>query len=117
MSAETWPVGHFIKDEMKERGWTRRELVQRLGEPLDVNSLAIALLIDTPRKGMLIGKDLASDLARVFGTSPELWINLDVAWQASVPSSDADSVPDSNENHLVNQVSPKPSPSSLEQKQ
>lgn len=117
MSAETWPVGHFIKDEMKERGWTRRELVQRLGEPLDVNSLAIDLLIDTPRKGMLIGKDLAADLARAFGTSPELWINLDAAWQASVPSSDAGSVPSGNAEHLADQISLNHSPSSLEQKQ
>jgi plasmid maintenance system antidote protein VapI len=78
--AEVWPVGHFIENEMRARGWTRRELVKRLGGS-NVDQLAIDLLIDAPQKGVLIGRDLAADIARAFGTSAELWLNLDKAWQ------------------------------------
>jgi plasmid maintenance system antidote protein VapI len=78
--AEVWPVGHFIENEMRERGWTRRELVKRVGCGM-VNQLAINILIDAPQKGVRIGNDLAADIARAFGTSAELWLNLDKAWQ------------------------------------
>lgn len=77
--AEVWPVGLFIEEELRARGWTRRELVLRMGGS-NVDELAIDLLIDAPRRGMWIGNDLASDLARVFGTSVELWINIDQAY-------------------------------------
>ncbi len=77
---EVWPVGHFIRQELHERKWTRDELLKKLGGGA-AYQLAIDLLLDAPRKGVLIGRDLAADVARVFGTSAELWINLDKAWQ------------------------------------
>lgn len=78
--AEVWPVGHFIENEMNERGWTRRELVSRLGGGA-TTELEIDLLIFAPTKGVLLGAETAADIARVFGTSAELWLNLDKAWQ------------------------------------
>ncbi len=78
--AEAWPVGHFVENEMRKRRWTKRELLSLMGGSPQ-RELEIELLLFAPTKGVILDSELAADLARVFGTSAGLWINLDKAWQ------------------------------------
>jgi plasmid maintenance system antidote protein VapI len=78
-SAKVWPVGHFLKEEIKSRGWTIQDVTLMMDDP--VSQLAFGLLINCPTKGMIIGKKMANELAHIFGTSKKYWINLDAAWQ------------------------------------
>lgn len=79
--AEVFPVGIFILEEMKARGWTTHKVAALMRGPTDVNELAIELTLYAPTKGVLLGEDMGRDLARVFGTSEDYWLNLDKAWQ------------------------------------
>ena len=66
--ATVWPVSSFILEEMEARGWTKEYLLSRKGI----------------RKGLLTGSKLkrrdCTNLAHVFGTSPEYWKNLQELW-------------------------------------
>lgn len=78
--AESFPVGSFILDEMQERGWSVEELVRQMRADA-VGQLTIELLIYAPTKGATLDERTASQLAHAFGTSKELWLRLDRAWQ------------------------------------
>ena len=80
--ATTFPVGSFILDEMHERGWSTKELVQRMGGD-DVTRLTVELLIHAPTKGAILDQETAIRLATAFGTSKELWLKIDETWQQS----------------------------------
>lgn len=54
----------------KERGWSVSELVRLMGG-------------DSITKLAILDEETASGLAAAFGTSKELWVNLDADWQAS----------------------------------
>ena len=67
-SAETFHPAEFIRDEMKARGWANKDL-------------AIALdCRDEYAEHILAGKKItgrdAHQLARAFGTSVDVWVNL-----------------------------------------
>ncbi len=74
--AQVFPPGAFIREELEARGWTQRAFAQILGRPLqNIN-------------GIINGKTAitavtAKQLALVFGTSPELWLNLETAYRLS----------------------------------
>lgn len=72
--AEVFPPGEFIRAELAARGITQADLAARMGcSPSTVSALLEDQLAVTPR--------LAVSLALVFGTSPEFWTALEVAWQ------------------------------------
>ncbi len=79
-----FPVGEFIADEMKVRCWSRNELVARMSRSFEDAvglQLELALLLDTPIKGVILDERTAMALGRAFGTSASLWMKLDRQWQ------------------------------------
>lgn len=80
--------GVFISEELTARGWSRDDLATRIAgadtKEWGVARLALDFYLDagpgTP--AMLMG-DFVHDLARVFGTSVELWTNLEASWRAA----------------------------------
>jgi HTH-type transcriptional regulator/antitoxin HigA len=75
--AEAFPPGEFIREELAARGWTQGDLASIVGRPLQaVNEIV------NGRKA--ITAQTARQLAAAFGTSPELWLNLESAWRLSI---------------------------------
>lgn len=83
--AEAFCPADFIWDEMKARDWSINELARRMGGDPVVNVCALELGWFARQKGLLIGPEMAAQLARAFGTSAELWLNMDAAWQKYAP--------------------------------
>lgn len=72
--AEVFHPGEFLREELEERGWTQSDLAEILGRPLRlVNEIIMG------KRG--ISPETAAGLAAALGTSPELWMNLDSAYQ------------------------------------
>ncbi len=72
--AELSHPGEFIKDELEARDWTQVELSEILGRDKRlVNELVLGKRAITP--------ETAKALAEAFGTSAELWMNLESAYQ------------------------------------
>lgn len=85
-SGELSPIARLIRDELIERGWTVADLAVRMGgatiKEIELDRLSIEFLLagdDEPR--MLIGEDGARKLGLAFGTSTELWLNLERRWR------------------------------------
>jgi HTH-type transcriptional regulator/antitoxin HigA len=77
--AEVFPPGEFIRDELDARGWTQQDLAQILNRPL----VAVNQIITGKRS---ITPDTAKALGEAFGTGPEVWLNLDAAYQLRLAS-------------------------------
>lgn len=75
MAAETFPVCDFVNEELAARGWTTEHFTAQLRW---LPSMTRRLLDGRLR----IGEYEARDLARVFGTSVDLWLNLQAAADA-----------------------------------
>ena len=74
--AEVFPPGEFIQDELDARGWTQSDLAEIMGrDPNLVSSLVTGKRSITP--------ETARCLAAAFGTSAELWMNLESSYQLS----------------------------------
>lgn len=72
--AERFPPGEYIKEMLEDRDWTQNDLAEILGRPLQlVNEVILGKRGITP--------ETARGLAEAFGTSAQLWLNLDSAWQ------------------------------------
>jgi HTH-type transcriptional regulator/antitoxin HigA len=72
--AETFPPGEYIDEELKARGWTQEDLARILGKPFQaVNAIINAKKEITPETALALGK--------AFGTSAELWLNLEAAYR------------------------------------
>ena len=72
--AECFPPASFILDGLDERGWTREDLISHVKPTrarMDVQDVLDAKRV-TPRAALA--------LSRVFGTSAQLWLNLDASW-------------------------------------
>ena len=63
----------LLEEFMKPHGMTQTEIARRIG----VSRKHISELVNR-RKG--ISTDIALRLSRLFGTSPELWLNGQIAW-------------------------------------
>ena len=75
--AEVFPPGDFLREELKARGKTQADLARVLGRPLQtVNQIINGRKSITPQTAL--------ELAQVFGTSPELWLNLESAYRLSL---------------------------------
>jgi len=72
--AEVFPPGEFIREELEARDWTQSDLARILGRPLQ----AVNMIING-RKA--ITPETAIELAAAFGTSAELWMNLETAYR------------------------------------
>ncbi len=74
--AEVFPPGEFIRDELEERGWIQADLAKIIGRPLPaVNEIILGKRSITPETAVALGS--------AFGTSAELWLNLESAFQLS----------------------------------
>ena len=74
--AEAFPPGEFLNDELETRGWTQTEFAEMIGRPFRlVNEIIGGKRAITP--------ETAHDFAEAFGTSAQLWMNLQTAWQLS----------------------------------
>jgi len=85
-AAEVFPVSYFIAEEMNARGWSKDDLLNRMPGIRALNDIWLELIFAAPdmelelRQNMTIGD--AGPLAHAFGTSKELWENLDATWVA-----------------------------------
>jgi HTH-type transcriptional regulator/antitoxin HigA len=79
--AEAFSPGEFLREELEERGWTQADLAEIMGRPLALVNEIIA-----GKRG--ITAETARGLSAAFGTSPELWMRLEAAWQLSKAGSD-----------------------------
>lgn len=73
--AEVFPVGEFIEDELEARGWQRADLAKFMQYPL----VFVNAMINGRTK---ITVTVAEKLARAFGTTPNLWLNLDKTYRS-----------------------------------
>ena len=74
--AEVFPPGEFIREEIEERGWTQEDLAEILGRPLRlVNEIIMGKRGITPKT--------ANGIAAAFGTSAQLWMNLESMYRLS----------------------------------
>jgi len=71
---EIFSPGSYLKEFLEGRGWTQEDLAAILGRPLQlVNEIALEKRGITP--------ETAKGLGEAFGTSAQLWLNLDSSWQ------------------------------------
>lgn len=78
--AEGFPPGDYIREELKERGWTQSDLAFITGEDPSL----INRIITGNRK---ISARLAHALGDAFGTGAQVWLNLQNAYLLSVSRS------------------------------
>ena len=74
--AEVFPPGEFILDELEARGWSQQDFA----EILKVSQSTLSLIINGKRS---INPEMAKAIADAFGTSPDIWLNLENAYQLS----------------------------------
>jgi HTH-type transcriptional regulator / antitoxin HigA len=75
--AMTFPPGEFVKDELEARGWTQSDLAEILGRPPRL----VSEIVNGKRT---ITPETARGLGAAFGTEPQLWLNLETAYQLSL---------------------------------
>jgi HTH-type transcriptional regulator/antitoxin HigA len=74
--AEVFPPGEFVREELEARGWSQSDLAKILGRPPRL----ISELIGGKRA---VTPETARGLAQAFGTSAEVWLNLESSYQLS----------------------------------
>ena len=73
-TAEAFPPGEYIQDELTERGWTYYKLVFELG-------MDRAEVLDLLAGRLRVTLEIARGLTKLFvGTSTETWTNLQAAY-------------------------------------
>jgi HTH-type transcriptional regulator/antitoxin HigA len=72
--AETFPPGEYIKDEIEARGWSQADLAEIMGRSPKLVSAIIA-------GSSSITPETAQALGEAFGTSAQVWMNLDAAYR------------------------------------
>lgn len=83
--AEVFPPGDVIKEELEARGWTQTDFAEIIGKSARlVNEVIAGKRAVTP--------DTARALADAFGTSAQLWMNIESAYQLSKLNTDASPV-------------------------
>lgn len=74
--AQTFPPSLFIQEEMQFRGWKAFELMQE-------SDLTITEVYQLLHQDRQITPHLAGGLAKAFGVSAQLFLNLEKAYQES----------------------------------
>ena len=72
--AEAFPPGEYLRDELEEREWTVTEFAEIIGRPVQ----AVSAILNAKKA---ITPDTALSFAEALGTSAELWLNLQTAYQ------------------------------------
>ena len=72
--AQVFPAGEYLRDELSEREWTVAEFAETIGQPIPVVSEIL-----TGKKE--ITTETAAAISQAFGTTPELWLNLQTAYR------------------------------------
>ena len=85
MSPEAFTPDDYIREEIEARGWTQLDLAEILGRPPQ----AISEVITGKRQ---ITPNMARALGEAFGTSAQVWLNLESTDQFSKVSGKDDSV-------------------------
>lgn len=67
--------GRILRMELDARGWTHEDLADFIGQPAKVVG-------DIVRGTQRITPETALELAHAFGTSPDLWTNLETNYRA-----------------------------------
>jgi HTH-type transcriptional regulator / antitoxin HigA len=67
--AEVFHPGDFIREELDARGWSQREFARIIGRPLQM----VNEIINGKKR---VTAETAKAIALAFGTSAELWVNL-----------------------------------------
>jgi len=81
---QAFSPGEYLADEIEARGWSQSDLARIIGRPFT----AVHLLIRGKRR---LSTETAVDLAAALGTSVEMWLNLQAAWDAyNAPKPDPD---------------------------
>ena len=70
--AEAFPVGEYLRDELSDRKWTVTEFAEVIGQPTPV----VSEILDGTKE---ITAETAVAISKAFGTTPELWLNLQTA--------------------------------------
>ena len=83
--AEVFPPGDFIKEELESRCWSQDDLASIIGRPLRLVNEII-----TGKRG--ITPETAKGLGSAFGTSAQLWMNLESTYRLSLTDSKQDIV-------------------------
>lgn len=79
---EVFPPGEFIKEEIDARGWTQNDLA-------DITGKSVRLISEVILGKRAVTPDTAQALADAFGTSAQLWMNMESAYQLSKLKTDA----------------------------
>lgn len=74
--AEAFPPGDLVREELEARGWTQGDLARLIGRPIQLVNQIV-----NGRKA--ITAQTAVELAEAFGTSPQVWMNLQATWALS----------------------------------
>jgi HTH-type transcriptional regulator / antitoxin HigA len=69
-----FPPGKLIREELGARGWTQKELADRMERPVQTISMIV-----NGRKA--ITAETALQLQEVFGASAGMWMGLEADWQ------------------------------------
>jgi HTH-type transcriptional regulator / antitoxin HigA len=72
--AEVFPPGEYLRDELDARGWTITEFAEILGRPTQ----AVSEIINGRK---MITATTAKEIGGALGTAPEVWLNLQNAYQ------------------------------------
>jgi HTH-type transcriptional regulator/antitoxin HigA len=73
-AAQAFPPGEFIREELEARGWTQGDLAKIMNRQDSV----VSGIVNGKRA---ISSRIASELASAFGTSAELWMNLETSYR------------------------------------
>ena len=75
-STRLCPPADFIRDEMYERNWRAVALAEHSG-------LSLETVVGLLQGQEPITQDVANGIAKAFGTSAEVWMHLDAAYQSA----------------------------------
>lgn len=78
--AEIFHPSEFIKDEMRDRGWTKEYLASLMSGDYLVNYAALDLYFNAHDSDLRMGQDLIDDFEKIFGVSKEYFQNLEEMW-------------------------------------
>lgn len=84
---EQFHLAEFIEEELKTRGLTLRDMVMRMGPFSSEGDWAVCQLswemfMVVRDVNCLLGEEMANQLAKVFGCSPQFFTNMHESWRA-----------------------------------
>lgn len=84
-AADVFPPGEYIRDELEARDWSQATLASIMGRPLQT----INEIVNGKKR---ITAQTAQGLAKAFGTSAEVWLNLEASYRLALNKTEDDDV-------------------------